>query len=98
RLRRTGLDEEILCATTLDGEVWEARFGFVVAKRPSDQHGVMYDTLVNTMRAQIPPSVKILYTKVVEVATSDERQCVVLADGEKISARLIVLANGLNIS
>ncbi|GAB1716458.1 MAG: monooxygenase, FAD-binding protein [Nitrobacter sp.] len=98
RLRRTGLDEEILRATTLDGEVWEARFGFVVAKRPSDQHGVMYDTLVNTMRAQIPPGVEILYTKAVEVATSDERQCVVLADGEEISARLIVLANGLSIS
>jgi 2-polyprenyl-6-methoxyphenol hydroxylase-like FAD-dependent oxidoreductase len=98
RLRRTGLDEEILCATTLDGEVWEARFGFVVAKRPSDQHGATYDTLVNTVRAQIPPSVEVLYTKAVEVATSDERQCVVLADGEKISARLVVLANGLSIS
>jgi 2-polyprenyl-6-methoxyphenol hydroxylase-like FAD-dependent oxidoreductase len=98
RLRRTGLDEEILRATTLDGEVWEARFGFVVAKKPSDQHGVMYDILVNTMRAQIPSNVEILYTKAVEVATSDERQYVVLADGEKISARLIVLANGLSIS
>jgi 2-polyprenyl-6-methoxyphenol hydroxylase-like FAD-dependent oxidoreductase len=97
RLRRTGLDEEILRATTVDGEVWEARFGFVVAKKPSDQHGVMYDTLVNTMRAQIPPSVETIYTKVVNVVTSDERQRVVLAGGEEISARLIVLANGLSI-
>ncbi len=98
RLRNTGLDKEILQATTIDGEVWEARFGFVVAKKPSDQHGVMYDTLVNTMRAQIPPSVEVMYTKVVEIATSDERQRLVLADGETISARLIVLANGLSIS
>jgi 2-polyprenyl-6-methoxyphenol hydroxylase-like FAD-dependent oxidoreductase len=98
RLRKTGLDEEILRATTVDGEVWEARFGFVVAKKPSDQHGVMYDTLVNTMRAQIPPSVETLYTKVVEVAISSERQRLVLADGGTISARLIVLANGLSIS
>jgi 2-polyprenyl-6-methoxyphenol hydroxylase-like FAD-dependent oxidoreductase len=97
RLRRTGLDQEILRAATVDGEVWEARFGYLVAKKPSDQHGVMYDTLVNTMRAQIPPGVGILYTKVVDVATSDERQRVVLADGEEISARLIVLANGLSI-
>jgi 2-polyprenyl-6-methoxyphenol hydroxylase-like FAD-dependent oxidoreductase len=97
-LRKTGLADETLRATTVDGEVWEARFGFVVAKKPSDQHGVMYDTLVNTMRAQIPSSVEILYTKVVEVTTSDERQRVVLADGEEISARLIVLANGLSIS
>ena len=98
RLRRTGLEEEILRATTIDGEIWEARFGFVVAKKPSDQHGVMYDTLVNAMRAQISPNVEILNTKVVEVATSDERQRLVLADGEIISARLIVLANGLSVS
>ncbi|WP_439925044.1 FAD-dependent oxidoreductase [Nitrobacter sp. JJSN] len=97
-LRKTGLADETLRATTIDGEVWEARFGYVVTKKPSDQHGVMYDTLVNTMRAQIPSSVETLYTKVVEVATSDERQRVVLADGETISARLIVLANGLSIS
>jgi 2-polyprenyl-6-methoxyphenol hydroxylase-like FAD-dependent oxidoreductase len=97
RLRRTGFEEELLRATTVDGEVWEARFGFVVAKKPSDQHGAMYDTLVNTMRAQIPSNVQVLHTKVVEVATSDERQRVVLADGEEISARLIVLANGLSI-
>jgi 2-polyprenyl-6-methoxyphenol hydroxylase-like FAD-dependent oxidoreductase len=97
RLRKTGLADEILRATTVDGEVWEARFGYVVAKKPSDQHGIMYDTLVNTMRAQIPSSVEILHTKVIEVATSDERQRVVLADGEEISARLIVLANGPSI-
>jgi 2-polyprenyl-6-methoxyphenol hydroxylase-like FAD-dependent oxidoreductase len=97
RLRKTGLADEILRATTVDGEVWEARFGYVVAKKPSDQHGVMYDTLVNTMRAQIPSGVEILHTKVIEVATSDERQRVVLADGEEISARLIVLANGPSV-
>ncbi len=98
RLHRTGLDQEILRSTTLDGEVWEARFGVVVARRPSDQHGVMYDTLVNATRALIPPGVEILFTKVVEVTTGDERQRVVLADGEDVSARLVVLANGLSIS
>jgi 2-polyprenyl-6-methoxyphenol hydroxylase-like FAD-dependent oxidoreductase len=57
-LRRTGLSEPTLAVTTLDGEVWEARFGIVVAKKPSDQHGVMYDTLVNAVRAQVPASVE----------------------------------------
>ena len=97
-LRKTGLADETLRATTVDGEVWEARFGYVVLKKPSDQHGVMYDTLVNTMRAQIPSDVAVLPTKVTEISTSDERQRVVLGDGEEISARLIVLANGLSIS
>jgi 2-polyprenyl-6-methoxyphenol hydroxylase-like FAD-dependent oxidoreductase len=96
-LRRTGLAEPTLRATTLDGEVWEARFGYVVAKKPSDQHGIMYDTLVNTMRAQIPAGVETIVAKVSAIANSDERQLVTLSNGEQISARLVVIANGLNI-
>ena len=96
-LRKTGLAEPTLRATTLDGEVWEARFGYVVAKKPSDQHGIMYDTLVNTMRAQIPPDVGTIFSKVTAIANTDERQQVTLSNGEQISARLVVLANGLNI-
>lgn len=96
-LRKTGLAEPTLRATTLDSEVWEARFGYIVAKKPSDQHGIMYDTLVNTMRAQIPPGVETIFTKVTAIANSDERQQVTLSNGEQISARLVVLANGLNI-
>jgi 2-polyprenyl-6-methoxyphenol hydroxylase-like FAD-dependent oxidoreductase len=38
-LRKTGLADATLRATTFDGEVWEARFGYVVARKPSDQHG-----------------------------------------------------------
>jgi 2-polyprenyl-6-methoxyphenol hydroxylase-like FAD-dependent oxidoreductase len=96
-LHKTGLSEATLRATTLDGEVWEARFGYVVAKKTSDQHGVMYDTLVNTVRAQIPPAVETIHAKASAISSSEERQKVVLADGEAISARLVVLANGLNV-
>jgi 2-polyprenyl-6-methoxyphenol hydroxylase-like FAD-dependent oxidoreductase len=96
-LRQTGLADATLRATTLDGEVWEARFGYVVAKKPSDQHGVMYDTLVNTLRAQIPPDVETIHAKAAAISNSEERQKVVLSNGEEISARLVVLANGLNV-
>src|SRR6195952_5667190 len=96
-LRKTGLAEPILSAATLDREVWEARFGYVVARKPSDQHGIMYDTLVDTMRAQIPPGVETIFSKVTAIANSDERQQVTLSNGEQISSRLVVLANGLNI-
>jgi 2-polyprenyl-6-methoxyphenol hydroxylase-like FAD-dependent oxidoreductase len=96
-LRKTGLADAILRATTLDGEVWEARFGHVVARKPSDQHGVMYDTLVNTMRAQIPPDVETIRAKASAISNSPERQKLVLSNGEEISARLVVFANGLNV-
>jgi 2-polyprenyl-6-methoxyphenol hydroxylase-like FAD-dependent oxidoreductase len=96
-LRKTGLAEATLRATTLDGEVWEARFGYVVAKKNSDQHGVMYDTLVNTVRAQIPPEAGTIHAKASAISNSPERQKIVLSNGEAISARLVVLANGLNV-
>lgn len=96
-LRKTGLADATLRATTLDGEVWEARFGYVVAKKPSDQHGVMYDTLVNTVRAQIPGDVETIHAKASAITNSPERQTLVLSNGEEISARLVVLANGLNV-
>jgi 2-polyprenyl-6-methoxyphenol hydroxylase-like FAD-dependent oxidoreductase len=96
-LRKTGLAEPTLRATTLDGEVWEARFGYVVAKKSSDQHGIMYDTLVNTMRAQISPAVETIFSKVIRISNGDERQQITLSNGEEISVRLVVLATGLNI-
>jgi 2-polyprenyl-6-methoxyphenol hydroxylase-like FAD-dependent oxidoreductase len=96
-LRKTGLADATLRATTLDGEVWEARFGYVVARKPSDQHGVMYDTLVNALRAQVPPDVPLIHAKASSIANSAERQKIVLSSGEEISARLVVIANGLNV-
>jgi 2-polyprenyl-6-methoxyphenol hydroxylase-like FAD-dependent oxidoreductase len=95
-LEKTGLAEPVLHAATHDGEVWIARFGRLVERRPSDQQGILYDTLVNTVRAEIPHRVDVLTGKASAVATSPDRQQVTLSDGTKISARLVVMANGLN--
>ena len=96
-LRRTGLADAVLRAATLDGESWVARYGHLVEKRPGDQHGIFYDTMVNTMRGEIPRSMPFVVGKVTDIATSAERQRVTLSTGEDISARLVVVANGLNI-
>src|SRR5262249_4285210 len=97
-LRKTGLAGPVLSAATCDEEVWIARFGHLVEKRPNGQFDLLYDTLVNTVRAEIPPAVEFIHGKAAAIATSAERQTVTLSSGEEISARLIVLANGLNIS
>jgi 2-polyprenyl-6-methoxyphenol hydroxylase-like FAD-dependent oxidoreductase len=96
-LRRTGLAEATLRAATLDGRVWLARFGYLLDKKPSEQYGIMYDTLVNTMRTQIPDDVETIHAKAIAISTSAERQKVALSNGEEISARLVVLSNGLNV-
>lgn len=96
-LRRTGLADAVLRAGTFDGGSWVARFGRVVEKREGDQHGILYDTLVNTIRAEIPASAEFIQGKVTAVANGPDRQVVTTTTGEEISARLVVVANGLNI-
>jgi 2-polyprenyl-6-methoxyphenol hydroxylase-like FAD-dependent oxidoreductase len=95
-LRKTGLADAALRTTTHDGDVWIARFGYLIDKKPSDQYGVLYQDLVNAIRAEIPACVEFVPAKVTAVATSAERQRVTLSEGEEISARLVVMANGLN--
>ncbi len=96
-LRKTGLAEAVLRAATHDGQVWIARFGYLLDNKPSDQHGILYDTLVNTLRAEIPSTVQTIHAKATAISTSAERQKIVLSNGDEISARLVVLSNGLNI-
>jgi 2-polyprenyl-6-methoxyphenol hydroxylase-like FAD-dependent oxidoreductase len=96
-LNKTGLADAVLRATTPDRQSWVARFGVLVDKRPGDQEGIYYAPLVNTLRAEIPPTVPFINAKATALVTSDDRQQVTLSNGDTISARLIVLANGLNV-
>ena len=98
RLRRTGLAEAVLRISAHDGEIWIARFGRLIDKRPSQQYGFMYDSLVNAMRAEIPPAVEQIRAKATAISTSNDLQIVTLSNGERVSARLIVLANGPSIA
>jgi 2-polyprenyl-6-methoxyphenol hydroxylase-like FAD-dependent oxidoreductase len=97
RFRKTGIAEATLRAATHDGENWIARFGTLLDKRPSQQYGIMYDALVNAIRAEIPADTESVFSKVISISAGPERQKLVLSNGEEISARLVVLANGLNV-
>jgi 2-polyprenyl-6-methoxyphenol hydroxylase-like FAD-dependent oxidoreductase len=95
-LRRTGLAEHVLRAATHDGTCWIARSGRLLDKRPGTQYGILYDTLVNTMRAAIHRSAELIVDKVASIANSKDLQSVTLASGRQISARLVIVATGLN--
>lgn len=97
-LKRTGLADAVLPATTPDRECWIARFGRLLDKRPGDQQGIYYAPLVNTIRSLIPHSVAMICAKATALTTSADRQHLTLSNGEEVSARLIVLANGLSVS
>lgn len=97
-LRQTGLASAVLPAMTRDGEVWVARYGHLVEKRRNDQYDILYDGLVNTVRAEIPRGSAFRHAKVTAISLSPDRQLVTLSSGETLSARLLILANGLNIA
>lgn len=95
-LKKTGLAEAVLGAATFDGSAHVARYGRLLDEKPSDQWGILYDTLVNRIRAEIGGRSSFVCTKVKAIALSADRQTLSLANGESISARLVVLATGLN--
>ncbi len=97
RFQRTGIADSVLRRATFSGENWIARFGRLLDKAPSRQFNILYDSLVNAIRDEIPETVARIWTKAVSVETSPERQRITLANDETISARLVVLANGLNV-
>ena len=97
RFYQTGIADSVLRSATHDGENWIARFGYLLDKKPSRQYGIMYDALIGAIRAEIPAPAELIYAKVTDVSTSAERQKLTLSNGETISARLVVLANGLSV-
>src|SRR5262245_17553101 len=78
-LRKTGLADLVLPATTFDRNVWIARLGHLIDKRPSDQYGILYNDLVNTLRAAIPANVEVIVGKVASLSTSADRQQLALS-------------------
>src|SRR3569623_611761 len=97
-LQKTGLIEAVLRTSTPDRDCWVARQGRRVdTLRGANQRGILYDTLVNTIRAEIHENTTIIQGKVADISPSPDRQTVKLSTGEEIDARLVVVATGLNI-
>lgn len=97
RFLKTGIGESVLRRATFAGENWIARFGYLLDKAPSRQFNILYDALVNAIRDEIPAGVERICAKAISVDTSAERQRITLSNDETISARLVVLASGLNV-
>ena len=97
-LHKTGLAAPVLRAATVDDEISVARFARLIDRRPNAQCGFFYDTLVNTVRAEIPPGSIFIPGKVTAIASSPDRQTLALSTGESITARLVMLTNGLNFA
>jgi len=56
-----------------------ARFGRLVERMVSEEHGFLYENLVNEVRKRIPSAVEFIVGRVEEISTRDDRQRVELA-------------------
>ncbi len=64
-LAKTGLADAILPHTAHTPELWVARYGHVIDKRPGSTYGIIYDRLVNAMRDAIPERVPFIAGKAI---------------------------------
>ncbi|MGE0751216.1 MAG: FAD-dependent oxidoreductase [Variibacter sp.] len=96
-LQKTGLAPVVFNAATWDEEVWIVHGGRVAERKPHNQISFLYDTLVNTVRDEIPANVDVIIGKAAAIVTSAEHQTVTLTSGDTLSARLVIMATGLNI-
>lgn len=95
-LKKTGLIDTVIAASTHDRSVWVSLLGHLAEKRQSDQMGFDYGPLVNRLRAEIPPAATQIHGKVTSVTNSPDRQHVAVSTGETIEARLVIMASGMN--
>jgi 2-polyprenyl-6-methoxyphenol hydroxylase-like FAD-dependent oxidoreductase len=94
-LRELGLFDCLTAVGKPIKQMYVARFGKLVDRMNSEEHGFFYDEFVNVVRARFPSNVEFVIGRVADFETSSEMQRIVLSSGEAINARLIVLASGL---
>ena len=95
-LHRTGLADDVLSQTCIDGQVWVVRYGRLIDRKPSGRAGILYHDMVNMVRQQIPSNVRHVATKVTGISSGAVRPIITLATGEEIAPKLAILATGLN--
>ena len=98
KIESLGLADTVLAHVDRLDDIWVARYGRVVAKVAGPDYAFHYADLVNGLRADLPATVRFVLGRVADIATGDERQCVTMADGTVLRARLIIVATGLGDS
>ncbi len=95
-LKKTGLEDVILPATTPMPQLYIGRHGRTVKKPNHAQTGFSYETIVNAARSALPERAEFVQAKATAVSTSAHGQIVTLNTGETVSAELVIMASGLN--
>lgn len=95
-LERVGISEKIYSACTPIKDVWIARQGKLVNKMDYPHYGFSYETAINAIRDYLDDDKKFLTAKVKSIQSIQNGTELTLSDGSIISAKLVIMANGLN--
>ena len=92
-LQTLGLLDDFRAASTPVAKFINIRGKRIVDRSKVEEYGLLYPTTIDLLRKRIPSDV-FKHGRVVDIEPSDDMQRVVLASGETIHARLVVLATG----
>ena len=94
-LEEIGLFDTLAAVSTPIRGIDVARSGRVVDHVGVAQRGLLYHDMVNTARAALPATVHTIIGRVTAVSPGTDGAGVTLADGDRLAARLVVLATGV---
>jgi 2-polyprenyl-6-methoxyphenol hydroxylase-like FAD-dependent oxidoreductase len=94
-LKRLDLLGALEASTTGFDEIVNARRGRILDRTRTRHYGFLYESVVATMRAQLPGTVRFIVGRVDDIETGLDRQTVSVLDQGTVNARLIVLATGM---
>lgn len=95
-LERLGFSQKIYETCTPLDDIWIARRGKLVNKMSYPHYGFSYETAINAIRGYIDKPNQMIVSKVKSIEKQGDIQKLVLADGQELEAKLVVLSNGLN--
>lgn len=95
-LHKLGLMQTLLPRARRIREIKSYYRGRLFKVTPTEQYGLYYSVLVNTLREALPSKVQVKLGRATQVTASTERPSVTLDGGEQLTGRLVVLACGLN--
>lgn len=94
-LKRVGLFEAVTGSASPYDDIIRVRSG-LVEHVYIQEYGTAYQSMVAAARGAYPSSVDFVVGFVTRIETGDQAQSVHLSDGRTISARLVIMASGLN--
>jgi 2-polyprenyl-6-methoxyphenol hydroxylase-like FAD-dependent oxidoreductase len=95
-LRKLGVSERDLSHAKRIREIRSYFGSHLFRVTPTEEYGISYRELVMDVRAALPAAVRFVQARAAAIANGPDVQRLRLADGRELTARLAILACGLN--